>query len=141
MSGQSPNYVAGGTIRPSRFVKIDTSADDRVVEATANDALAGVAQVGTNRVPLSDLVSTSNAAIAGEQLKVYGEGDFCHLEAGAAIANGELLKSDSVGRGVPALTTGTTSQNVGARALETASAAGELVRVQVVLDSPRPTVA
>ena len=140
MSGNSTNFVAGGTIRPSRFVKIDTSADYRVIEATANDALIGISQVGTNRAPLSDVVSTSNAAVVNEQLKVYGFADFALLEAGAAIANGEFLKSDSVGRGIPSLLTGTVSQNVGAIALETASAAGEMIRVQVVINTPRPVI-
>ncbi len=140
MSGNSNNFRAGGTIRPSRFVKHDTTDDYQVIEATANDAVIGVAQNGTNRAPLSDLVSTSNAAVDLEQLKVYGNTDFCLLEAGEAIANGALLKSDSVGRGVAALLTGTVSQNVGAIALETASAAGEFIRVQVHIDTPRPVI-
>ncbi len=140
MSGNSTNFVAGGTIRPSRFVKIDTSADYRVKEADANEALIGISQVGTNRAPLSDVVTTNNAAVEGEQLKVFGFSDFALLEAGAAIANGEFLKSDADGKGVPALTTGTVSQNVGAIAMETASASGELIRVQVVINTPRPVI-
>ena len=140
MSLESSNYVAGGTIRPSRFVFPDSTTDHRVVEGTANAEVDGVSQSGTNRVPLSDIVSTSYAAIVGEQVKVYGLGSFCLIEAGDAIANGEYLKSDSVGRAVKIATTGTTIQNFGAKALATASAAGELIPAQIIIGKTRPAL-
>jgi len=138
---ESPNFVAGGTIRPSRFVKIDSDNDHQVLEADANEALMGISQTGTNRVPLSDLVTTSYAAVDGEQVKVYGNGDFAIIEAGDVIVRGNKLKSDADGKGVPVATTGTTVQNYGALALASAAASGELIPVQVLLGDTRPALA
>ncbi len=141
MSGNSNNYVAGGTIRPSRFVIGDSSNDNRVTESGANgEQLLGVSQPGTNRVPLSDLVSTSNAAVDGEPLKVYGPGDFCLIEAGDAITRFRKLKADSVGRAVVVATSGTTQQFYGAIALEDAAASGELIRCFVHIGDEYPSL-
>jgi hypothetical protein len=142
MSGNSNNFVAGGTIRPSRFVIGDSSNDNRVLESGANgEQLVGVSQPGSNTVPLSDLVSTTNAATVGQPVKVYGLGDFCLIEAGAAVTRFSLLKSDSVGRGVDIATSGTTQQFYGALALEDASAAGELIRCQIIIGDTYPALA
>ena len=140
MSGNSANWVAGGTIRPSRFVKVDGDNDHRVLEADANEAVVGISQTGTNRAPLSDLVSTSYAAIVDEQIKVYGESDFAVIEAGDAIVRGNKLKSDADGKGVPILTTGTTLQQYGAIALASAAAAGELIPVMVLIGDTYPAL-
>ena len=40
MPNPPPNFLAGGVIRPSRFVKI--SDDYTVLEATANDRVIGI---------------------------------------------------------------------------------------------------
>ena len=141
MPNTPPNLMANGAIRPSRFVQLDTSADKKVIEGTANCKLIGVAHEGTNYPPLSDLSITAYAAEAGEYLKMYGDGDVCLLEAGDAITMGDRLKSDSAGRGVAIATTGTTIQQFGAVALQTASAAGEKILVQVTsYRSERPAL-
>ncbi len=132
MANTPPNLIAGGTIRPSRFVKIDTGADDSGLESDANEDTIGVSHDGSNQPPLSDLVSTNNAAIAGQHFRLFGDGDICLLEAGAAVANGERLKSDADGKGIPILLTGTTVQRYGAKAMETAAADGDMIRVQVL---------
>ncbi|HUT90250.1 MAG TPA: hypothetical protein VMY37_12180 [Thermoguttaceae bacterium] len=142
MSGNSNNFVAGGTIPPSRFVIGDTDNDNRVLVATANaEQVVGVSQTGTNKVPLSDLVTTSYAAVEGEPLKVYGQGDFCLIEAGAATTRFGLLKADSVGRAVNVATTGATQQHYGAIGLEAAGAAGQMIRCQVLIGHEYPALA
>ena len=140
MPNTPPQLVAGGTIRPHRFVKLDGSNDFTGLEADANDIVIGISQVGGNRPPLDDLVSTNNAAIAGETFRLFGEGDICLIEAGDTFAHGARLKSDNDGRGVAITTTGTTIQHFGARALEAATAVGQLVRAQVMIGSERPAL-
>jgi hypothetical protein len=131
MPNDAPNFVAGGTIAPCRFVSMSatgaTPADHTVFQATAGagtegDLVDGISQEGTRRFDSAD------AAIAGDQLKVYGPGDVCLLELGSGgCTAGQLLKPDANGKGIAA----TTDQDrVGARALQS-GAAGTKVRVQV----------
>lgn len=140
MPNTPPNLIAGETIRPSRFVRLDPSAAKTILEGEANDILIGVAQEGARTAPLNDLVTSVEAAQAGESVQIYGIGDICLLEAGAEIATNDRLKSDSVGRGTPIATTGTTIQYIGAVALEPAAAAGTLILVQVQVYSERPAL-
>jgi len=138
MTTQSPNYVAAGNISPFRFVKTYTSADNAVVQADANARIVGVAQEAGRSAPIPD-VSTNYAAVSGDPIHVYGLGEQPLLELGGTVAAGDLLKADSSGKGVVIATTGTTIQNVGARALS-AGASGEKIRVQVINDSIRPAL-
>ncbi len=138
MPNTPPTLMAAGDILPSRFVKL--TGDHKAQQAGDNDVVIGVAQEGGNRPPLSDLVTTVKAAESGQTFQLYGDGDVCLVEAGAAIQPGDRLKSDANGRAVPIATTGTTIQNIGAIALEAASAAGELVRCQVKIYSERPAL-
>jgi len=74
-------------------------------------------------------------------MKYYGEGEVCLVEAGAAITRFDKVKADSVGRAVTIASSGTTLQNIGARALQSAAAAGELILVQVTpMRSERPAI-
>ena len=130
MPNTPPNLMANGTINVCRFVKLDTTTDNKCVQATANSKIIGVAQEGSNKAPLSDVVSTNYAAEAGEELRLFGDGDVCLLEAGDVVTVGDLLKSDSVGRGVP-VAGGSTVEYTGAVALQAAAAAGVKIQVQV----------
>lgn len=133
------SFVASAAIRPSRFVKL--SGVRQVAQAGDNEDILGVAQEGSNRAPLQDLVTDVYAAQAGQSLLVYSAGEMCLVEAGAAITAGQLLKSDSQGRAVPIATTGTTIQNYGAVALDSASGAGEKILVLVTpLQKVRPAL-
>ncbi len=125
----APNFIAGGDIRPSRFVKQSTSADHTVLEADANEAIIGIASEAGREPPLPS-VSTILAASSGDNVLVYTEGDTCLLELGGTVAAGDNLKSDADGKGVAIATTGTTAQEIGAKAL-TSGASGEFIRVQV----------
>lgn len=132
----TPNYVAGGNIYPSRFVKASTAADFRVLQATANDRIAGISGIGTNYPPIVDPAITVNGyhAVAGQNCRVHGENDECLLELGSGgVTRGGLLKSDADGKGVAVATSGTTKQFPGARALESGSE-GDKIRVEVLVD-------
>ena len=125
----APNFLAGGDIRPSRFVKQDTTADNTVLECDANEAVVGISSEAGREPPLPS-VSTIYAGQAGDNMLVYTEGDECLLELGGTVAAGDNLKSDADGKGVAIATTGTTAQEIGAKAL-TSGASGERIRVQV----------
>lgn len=139
MPFQTYGKVAGGDIRPARFVKVSTAADNAVLEADANEAIIGIATEATQDAPIPG--ASANAAESGDPVKVYTIGSECLLEIGSGgVTAGAEIKSDADGKGVLAATTGTTVQNIGAVALEAASA-GELARVVVVRYKTRPALA
>jgi len=130
---ESPNFVANGTIAPSVFVTPDGTLDNHVVQASTNQPIQGVSQNFTDYPPIPS--ASTNAAVQGESLKVYGNGTICMLKAGSGgWVQGNKLKSDNNGCGVPIAASGTTAQEVGAIALTNANA-GEYGRVQVFLES------
>ena len=133
----SPSFKAGGDIAPSRFVK-GGSSDFTVVQATANALVLGISFEGTQEPPIPGY-STPLAASDGEQLKVYGEGEECLVEAGGTIAAFGEVKSDANGKAVAVATTGTTVQEIAAVALE-GGASGELIRVRIGTAKTRPAL-
>ncbi len=140
MPNTPPRLVAGGDIRPCRFVKMSTAADDRGLECDANELPIGISYENGKYPPLNDLVTTNNHAAAGDPIGLYGDGDQCLLELGSGGATrGGRLKSDADGKGVAIATTGTTIQNYGAIALESGSE-GEKIRVFILIGSERPAL-
>lgn len=119
------NY--GGNIVPNRFVMIDTSLDNTVIQATANAVTLGVSQSAEDSPPYSTLQS-GFAGTAGRPGAVMQD-EIALLEVGAAVTRGASLKSDSQGRGI-AVTTA--ADFVGAIALESAGAAGVKIRAKLV---------
>lgn len=134
-------YRANGTIRVARFVKIDTSDNDSVLEADANEKVLGITDIGGREPPIPSATTTPpEAAQATEDVNVHGVGSLCLLYAGTGgWTAGDYLKSDADGAGVSIATTGTTLQRYGAVALETVSA-GEYGKVQVLPGSERPAL-
>lgn len=106
-------FAAGAAIAARRIVKF--SAAETVIQgAAATDSLVGV--------------SSDIAAASGENVEIVTHG-IAYVEAGAAIAIGALVTSDSVGRGVTAgPAAGANNRTIGI-ALEAASAAGDIIRV------------
>lgn len=132
---------AGGNISPSRFVMFDTSNDFTGLQATANARTIGVSQRGTRNAPISDVADSGYAAISGDTIQLYGPGDNgVLLELGDTVVRGGLLKADANGKGVPIATTGTTIQQIGARALQSGSS-GERIQVEIIEYSERPALA
>ncbi|MEM6798546.1 MAG: hypothetical protein AAF589_03445 [Planctomycetota bacterium] len=135
-----PQLQASGTINPNRFVA--KSGVRQGAQAGDNEAVIGASGQSTKFPPLEDLVTTNPHAVAGEPIAVFGMGDIVAVEAGAAIdaSSVEFVKSDANGRAVPVATTGAVNQNVAARPLESAAAAGELIMVQLMFDTIRPAL-
>lgn len=122
-------YVAGGNISPHRFVKSSTTEDHTVLQAGTGESVIGISHKGVRNAPYGAL-DDGYAAIDGESgFRIYLAGEICHLELGTGGATaGDLLKSDTNGKGV----TADTDQDIyGARALEN-GAAGDVIKVQVV---------
>ena len=141
MPRPQPQLIAGGNILPGRFVKLSTAADFTGLQATANAAILGVAGLGANYPPLSDLVGTNYHAQAGDPIDLKGDGEVVQVIAGDTISPGDRLKSDGNGAAVPIASTGTTIQHYGAVALQEA-VAGDFVWVQVTANrSERPALA
>lgn len=122
------SFIAAGNIAPSRFVKQTTTADHKVSQAGAGEALIGIAQKGSRNTPYSTL-DDGFAAIAGEDLLVFQPGDTAPLELGGTVTVGDYLKSDASGKGVTASADG---EHYGARALE-AGTSGKIVEVFIVI--------
>jgi hypothetical protein len=117
--GFTPNFIASGDINPFRFVEIATSAAFTGAQANAaSDNVLGVTD-GSVKV-----FSSSLHAAAGDPITLQPS-NTVQVEAGAAISTiGTLLTSDSVGRAV----TGASTNVCYYMALETAGAAGDIIR-------------
>ena len=123
-----PSFMANGSIAPSRFCKLDTTAEGKILQCGAGDKVIGISDRYTRRAPL-DGWDDGFAAKAGEMLHVFGEFDcdYCWLETGAAVTRDDLLKADTNGKGI---STTTENDELGAIALESAGGAGILIKVR-----------
>lgn len=120
-------FRAGGTIQPSTFVKLSTSADNTVLAAGSGDLPIGIATPSAKLVPAFS--QTGEAADSGDSVTVFGLGEVCLLLAGSGgLTHGDLVKSDSNGAGI----TASGGDKVGAFCLSNASA-GNFARVQVAI--------
>jgi hypothetical protein len=134
----SHSMVAGGDIRPARFIKVSTAADYTCLEADANEAVIGISTNATRDAPIPN--ADTDAAEAGDDLHYNPIGSVCDLELAGTVARGDEIKSDADGKGVVRATTGTTLQNFGAIALES-GVSGEFIKVLVVRGSVYPALA
>ena len=123
-------YVAGGDIYPCRFIKQATDAPFVAIQATDGSAVIGISTEGTTLVPIDGFTNDTSVFSARQGLPVsyFGEHDECLLVVSEQIAPGDYLVSDAEGKGKKA-TSGTA--NIGAVALEPATAAGQKIRVRV----------
>ena len=106
-------FTAAAAIAPYRIVRL-ASADTVEQAAAVANALIGV--------------NTDLTIAANERVEVMVQG-IAWVEAGAAIALGVLVTTDSVGRGVTAApAAGVNNRHIGI-ALDAAVAAGDQIRV------------
>lgn len=128
MAAYGPRFLAGGTIMPFRFVRL--SSPFTVIQATGlTDRIIGISQPGTRQAPGTG--GSGEAALAGEPINVFGDGEEALLELGGTVAVGDYLRSDASGRGVAlTFTSGAGTAHFGARALEP-GVSGEIRRVLV----------
>ncbi len=124
----SPSLISGGNIKCSSFVMLDTSNDLTVIQSTSNAKIIGISQAGTHNAPGSSTTDTL-AAIAGQQIALFGLGDVCLLACGSGWTVGDLLESNAAGLGITVTTDG---HNFGAVALEDCET-NSLGRVQILI--------
>ncbi len=130
MRNQAPNVKAGGNVYPTRFVKMDVTDDQCVLQATAGARTVGISGRGarTANGATSDFPNSPYIAIAGENCEIYGLGDVCELDIGSGgCTAGDALKSDASGQGI----TAGAGDFAGALALQTRNS-GEKALVQVL---------
>lgn len=128
MPNTPPNVIAGGDIRPFRFVSWDTAEDHQVLESNSGDTkLAGICGGATDMAPLDDLVSTNLHAADGEHVRLYSQGDVTLLQLGGSVTAGDYLKPDNDGQGVTATLA---TDPIGAQALQSGSS-GDRIEVEV----------
>ena len=124
--------TAGGNITPSRILVTSTATANRVIQATgATVQPVGISQRGTRNTPYQSGTATLDdgfAAIAGENLTIFSNGDTCALELGGTVAIGAALMSDGSGRGITATTT-----NYTVAVASKAGVLGDLIEVQVLI--------
>lgn len=126
----SPSFKAGGTINVGRVVKIDTSADNQVIQVTAiGDHGVGIAKRSMRDTPGLTGSDNTVAANSGDSVEVYGPGTVAPAVAGAAITRGAKLGFNASGK-VITLAGGGTSSSIG-WALESASGADVEIQIFV----------
>ena len=122
------NLKAGGDIAPSRFIKVSAAN-------TATQCSAGTDySIGVSFESVEDSLGQIGSAVyhrtstSKPGVGFYPAGRKCLVEAGNSFSAGAALMPDSVGRAITA-----TSTNLGcAIALESATAAGQLIPVLVI---------
>lgn len=125
----SMSLMPSGNIAPSRFVKLDASkVGGYGLQAGAGDVVFGVSEPGVRQPPIAGFDDGFAGIADSNAICVYTEKDECWLECGAAVTYGDFLKSDTNGKGITASADG---DYYGAQALQTSTAAGQLVRVLV----------
>lgn len=122
----SPNLLAGADVRPYRACLLVT-ATNRITEATANARVLGVSEpVQANANGTSTLIASAGQPVPLSSVV----GQVVQLELGGTVTVNAAIVADAQGRGVAAATTGTTTQNVFATALE-GGAVGNIIRVMI----------
>lgn len=125
----TPALIAGGTIAPYRFIRIDTTGptattDDNtgVQVSLPADNVIGVSDGSTNGP------TSANHAIDGQPITLQG-GDVVLVECGGAVSRGSRVQADTDGKAVTAVVTaGPAFRYQGYVALE-AGSSGLVIRV------------
>lgn len=131
---QPKNMMANGTIVRCRFVKMDPTANHKVIQCAAvNDFIIGIAGDEARTAPTPDVgIDPYQIAQSGEPVDVHTNTSECTLEIGTGgVLAGDRITSDANGKGVKNPKTGHPPR-IGAIAL-TAASAGELALVQVCI--------
>ena len=120
---------AGGDIRPSRFVKLDASNNNTLLESNANERSVGISQPGTKEAPGTTGASV-NAAEANDSFEYFPWGRVTRIEVGSGgLTAADEVESDADGKGVTV--SGSGDHEVSAIAVEDA-AANEFGQVLVI---------
>lgn len=125
MPTQNPNFIAGETLYPNRFVVRDATDDNTVNMATAGLLAIGITHEGSKYAPIPE-VATVTLAEAGDGVRVHGDGEEAYLDIAGTVTPDDYLKPDADGKGVVA----SAANPFSAIALQNGSS-GEQIRVLV----------
>ena len=127
----TPALIAGGTIRPYRFIAASTTADDTGLEvsvATADEVIVGVSDGSTNGP------TSGNHAVTGEPINLQG-GDVVLIKCNSSpgtINPGTMLEAASDGTCKAATVTAGPARRFHGYAALQAGAAGLVIRARLV---------
>jgi hypothetical protein len=93
----TPSFTASAAIAKMRFAKI--SGDFTIAQCVANDVAFGVSSEGSSEAPIPG--AGVNAAETGGLVRLYGQGESCPIEVGAAVVANGFVKPDANGRAIP----------------------------------------
>lgn len=128
--GGKYSKLPNGDINCFSFVKLDSSADGKVLQCGAGDTVYGIT-TGASRLIALDSYDSNLCGKAGDPaINIFGPADpGVMLRLGGTVSHGDYLKSDASGYGV----TGSTDKDfIGARALA-AGTSGKIIPVEVVI--------
>jgi hypothetical protein len=126
MAGSTPGWLAGGDIRPSRFLM--ASAAFTAVEADGTTGpIIGVSQEAVHGAPGTAFDDGFAATTAYPEFRTYGVAEQCFVVAGAAFDAGVFLESDANGAAVAR----SGAAFIGGYSLDAATASNQLVRIIV----------
>lgn len=118
-----PSFTASGTIARQKFVKI--SGSFQVAQCVAGEVAIGVSALGTRDTPIPG--GSTNAALAGDPVKVFGQTECVPMSAGAAITAGQFVKPDANGDPVPC----SAADKYSGQALEAQATVGANVEIYI----------
>lgn len=131
---QPKAMMANGTIVFCRFVKLDPTANHKVIQCAAvNDFIFGIAGDEARTAPTPDVgITPYQVAQVGEMVDVHPNTSECLLAIGTGgVLAGDRITSDATGQGVKNPRSGH-PPHIGAIAL-TAANSTELALVQVCI--------
>ena len=114
------NYIADGAIPAYTIVKQNAADDHIVAAAAATDLFIGVTM---------ELAAATNERADVQMLGI------AYVVAGAAVTRGNRVTADASGRAVAAAPAGGVNNVVIGTALESATAAGDVIRVLLGLST------
>ena len=135
--------VAYSTIYPCRFVSMHPSAGNtdsfKVIEdIVAAQNIVGVSQEGTTGFPMNatndmGVTAPTAAALAGQNIKVFGVGEQCLIELAGTVNAGDAIKANATtdGKGVVATLATASQQFIGGIAMQY-GVSGEKIRMLVM---------
>lgn len=118
-----PSFSASAAIARQKFVKI--SGSFLVAQCVAGDVAIGVSGLGTRDTPIPN--GSTNAASAGDPVRVFGQGDCVPMSAGAAITAGQFVKPDANGDPIPCVA----NDKYSGQALEAQATVGANVEIYI----------
>lgn len=121
-------FVANGSIMPSRGVMIDPTATggNRVIQAVAGSRCIGISK-NSQRLAKTPFQNDVFAAVAGDPIRCYTNGELAPVELGATVAPNDRVKSDVNGRMIPTTTTGDEIVGIAIQG----GAVGEVIQIEV----------